>query len=164
MIESIISQQLSGKAAYSIYSKLCKLYNNNTVRPLDIIRSEDDELRAVGISRPKISAIRDLTEFELSGRLPELKKLHKMSDSEIITNLTQIKGIGQWTVEMLLIFRLGRIDVISSNDLGLRKGFAIIRGKYPTLPQPEEMFKYAEKHWKPYRSIASWYLWRACEG
>ena len=84
--------------------------------------------------------------------------------SEIIEKLSQIKGIGRWTVEMLLIFKLGRIDVISGKDLGLRKGFAVITGKYPNLPTSEEMLEYAEKHWKPYRSIASWYLWRACEG
>jgi 3-methyladenine DNA glycosylase/8-oxoguanine DNA glycosylase len=164
LIESIISQQISGKAAQSIYNKLCRLFNNNSVRPLDIIRSEDEELRTAGVSRPKIAAIRDLTEFEITGKLPSLSKLHKMENEEIIETLTQIKGIGRWTVEMLLIFRLGRIDVISGKDLGLRKGFAVIKGIYPTLPSDQEMLEHAEKHWKPYRSIASWYLWRACEG
>ena len=164
LIESIIYQQLSGKAAYAIFRRLCSLFNNNSVRPLDIIRSEDDELRAIGIARPKINSIRDLTEFETSGKLPNLKQLHKMDNDEIIDRLTKIKGIGQWTVEMLLIFRLGRIDVISGKDLGLRKGFAILKRTYPNLPSPQMMLEYAEKQWKPYRSIASWYLWRACEG
>ena len=164
LIESIISQQISGKAAQSIYNKLCRLFNNNKVRPLDIIRSDDEELRTAGVSRPKIAAIRDLTEFEINGKLPSLSKLHKMQNEEIIESLTQIKGIGRWTVEMLLIFRLGRIDVISGKDLGLRKGFAVVEGTYPSLPTAEEMLEHAEKYWKPYRSIASWYLWRACEG
>ncbi|MBQ3644489.1 MAG: DNA-3-methyladenine glycosylase 2 family protein [Candidatus Riflebacteria bacterium] len=164
LIESIISQQLSGKAASTIFMRLCNLFNSKQILPLDIIRSDDDELRSVGISRPKIAAIRDLTDFELSGKLPDLKKLHKMKNEEIIENLTQVKGIGRWTVEMLLIFRLGRIDVFSSKDLGLRKGFAVIKGTYPNLPKIEEIEQYAEKYWKPYRSIASWYLWRACEG
>ena len=163
LIESIIAQQLSGKAASSIFNRLCSLFNNNQVRALDIIRCDDDDLRNVGISRPKIASIRDLTEFELRGELPGLKLLQKMDNNEIIDNLTKIKGIGQWTVEMLLIFKLGRIDVISGKDLGLRKGFSVITGTYPNLPTADYLLDYAEKNWKPYRSIASWYLWRACE-
>ncbi len=164
LIESIISQQLSGKAASTIFKRLCLLFNNNTVRPLDIIRCDDEELRSVGLSRPKISYIRELTEYKLSGKLPSLKQLQKMSNEEIIDKLTQIKGIGKWTVEMLLIFRLGRIDIFSGNDLGLKKGFAVITRTFPQLPDQKTMIDYAEKQWKPYRSIASWYLWRACEG
>ena len=164
LIESIISQQLSGKAATTIFKRLCSLFNSNIVRPLDIIRCEDEELRSVGISRPKIAYIRELTEYELSERLPSLKQLQKMTNEEIINKLTEIKGIGSWTVEMLLIFRLGRIDVISGKDLGLKKGFSVITRTYPKLPTQEQMLEYAEKFWKPYRSIASWYLWRACEG
>ena len=164
LIESIISQQLSGKAASTIFKRLCLLFNSNLVRPLDIIRSDDEELRSVGISKQKITYIRELTEYELSGKLPSLKQLHKMDNKEIIEKLTQIKGIGKWTVEMLLIFRLGRIDVFSSNDLGLKKGFSVITRTYPNLPSIETMTGYAERNWKPYRSIASWYLWRACEG
>ncbi len=164
LIESIISQQLSGKSASAIYRRLCSLFNGNSVRPLDILRADDDELRSIGVSRPKISYIRSLTDYEISGKLPTIQQLHKMENEEIIDNLSQIKGIGQWTVEMLLIFRLGRIDIISGKDLGLLKGFAIITGTYPNLPTSEKMLEYAEKYWKPYRSIASWYLWRACEG
>lgn len=164
LIESIISQQLSGKAAATIFKRLCSFFNNNELRPLDILRCDDDELRSIGISRPKIASIRDLTDYELRGELPSLKQLHKLENEEIIKKLSQIKGIGKWTVEMLLIFKLGRIDIISEKDLGLRKGFAIITGKYPNLPTSEDMLNYAEKYWKPYRSIASWYLWRACEG
>ncbi len=163
LIESIISQQLSGKSASTIFKRLCSLFNGKSIRPLDILRAEDDELRGIGVSRPKISYIRDLTEYELSGRLPSIKQLHKMENAEIIEKLSQIKGIGSWTVEMLLIFRLGRIDIISGKDLGLRKGFAVITGSYPNLPAPDYMLEYANKYWKPYRSIASWYLWRACE-
>ena len=164
LIESIISQQISSKAAYTIFKRLCSLFNTKNIRPLDIIRTEDEELKSIGISRPKISYIRNLTDYEISGKLPTLKTLNQMKSEEIVHNLTQIKGIGKWTVEMLLIFRLGRLDIISSNDLGLRKGFAIISHNYPIIPSPEELFNYSEKYWKPYRSVASWYLWRACEG
>ena len=164
LVESIISQQLSVKAASCIFKRLCSLFGSqNTVRPLDIFRTSDDELRAIGISKPKTAAIRDLTDFALSNRLPTIEQLEGMSDEAIIESLTQIKGIGRWTVEMLLIFKLGRIDVMASSDQGLRKGFAIIEGIYPRLPSPQELAEHAEKHWKPYRSIASWYLWRACE-
>lgn len=164
LIESIIAQQLNGKAASCIFKRLCDLYSSKSIiRPIDILRTEDEDLRNIGISRPKIASIRDLTEFEIEGKLPNINKLHKMTNEEIIENLVKIRGIGNWTVEMLLIFCLGRVDVISGKDLGLRKGLAVIEGIYPRLPTSEEMLEKAEKCWKPYRSIASWYLWRAAE-
>lgn len=165
LVESIISQQLTGKAAFTIFRRLCNLFGSvSQVRPVDIFRCEDDELRAIGISRPKIAAIRDLTDFTLDGKLPGCEKLQNMKNEDIINTLVQIKGVGQWTVEMMLIFKLGRVDVISGNDLGLKKGFAIIEGTWPNYPTSEIMLSHAEKYWKPYRSIASWYLWRAAEG
>lgn len=165
LIESIISQQLSMKASNCIFKRLCNLcFFNNKIKPLDIIRTGDEELHEIGISKPKITAIRDLTDYEMNGDLPDYNQLLTMSNEDIIRNLTRIRGIGQWTVEMLLIFKLGRKDVFSLTDLGLRKGFAIVQRTYPKLPSIEKMQSHAEKHWKPYRSIASWYLWRACEG
>ena len=165
LVESIIAQQLSGKAANCIFRRVCNLFgSSNTIKPLDIFRAEDEELHSLGVSAPKIKAIRDLTDFEMSGRLPSLEQLNKMENEAIIETLVKIRGVGRWTVEMLLIFKLGRADIISGNDLGLRKGFAIVERTYPILPTSEEMLAHAEKHWKPYRSVASWYLWRACEG
>lgn len=165
LVESIIAQQLSAKAANCIFRRVCYLFgSSSSIRPLDIFRAEDEELHDLGVSTPKIAAIRDLTDFEMSGRLPSLEQLAGMDNESIIENLIKIKGVGRWTVEMLLIFKLGRADVISGNDLGLRKGFAIIERTYPKLPTSDEMLIHAEKHWKPYRSIASWFLWRACEG
>lgn len=165
LVESIISQQLSAKAANCIFRRVCNLFgSSNSIRPLDIFRAEDEELHDLGVSTPKIAAIRDLTDFEMSGRLPSIEQLNEMDNESIVQSLVKIRGVGRWTVEMLLIFKLGRADVISGNDLGLRKGFAIVERTYPTLPTSEEMLAHAEKHWKPYRSIASWYLWRACEG
>lgn len=165
LIESIISQQLSMKAANCIFKRLCSLYSSNpkNIRPFDIFRTDDEELHNIGISTPKITAIRDLTEHALNGYLPDNEALLSMTNDEIIEKLTKIKGIGQWTVEMLLIFKLGRKDVIPGNDQGLKKGFAIVERTYPNLPASKELLAHAEQHWKPFRSIASWYLWRACE-
>lgn len=163
LLETIIYQQLNGKAASTIFSRVLALFSgNNTVLPLDIIRATDEELRSAGLSGAKIAAARDLADFAVSGRLPDLKTLQCMPDKEIIATLTQIKGIGRWTVEMLLIFKLGRADVMAVDDYGLRKGLAVINGTPQTLPAPDELARRA-LGWRPFRSIASWYLWRASE-
>ncbi|MDD3148906.1 MAG: methylated-DNA--[protein]-cysteine S-methyltransferase, partial [Candidatus Riflebacteria bacterium] len=162
LLEAIVYQQLTGKAAATIFSRLLRLFSDGTsVTPLDIIRASDEELRSAGLSGAKVAAIRDLAEFAASGRLPELKHLQRMSDREIITRLSQIRGIGRWTVEMLLIFKLGRVDVMAADDYGLRKGLAVIRGAQ-TLPDAKELAREALR-WRPFRSIAAWYLWRASE-
>lgn len=163
LLETIIYQQLNGKAASTIFSRVLGLFSgNNVVLPLDIIRATDEELRSAGLSGAKIAAARDLADFAISGRLPDLKTLQRMPDREIIATLTQIRGIGRWTVEMLLIFKLGRADVMAIDDYGLRKGLAVIRGTPQTLPSPSELANQG-LIWKPFRSIASWYLWRASE-
>lgn len=162
LVESIIYQQLTAKAAATIYGRLCQAFSNKVISPLDIIRAEDEELRIVGISRNKITALRDLSEKALEGKLPSEKELLKTKNEEIISQLTKIKGIGRWTVEMLLIFTLGRSDVVSCGDFSLRKGLAIISGKMPKIPTAKELEERA-KIWSPYRSIASWYLWRAVD-
>ncbi len=162
LLEAIVHQQLTGKASATIYNRVLALFSSKkTVTALDIIRADEDELRSAGLSRNKVLAIKDLAEFVVSGKLPGREQMRFMSNLEIIDRLTHIRGIGRWTVEMLLIFTLGRADVMAADDYGLRKGLAAIR-QLPTLPSPAELTRQAEV-WKPYRSIASWYLWRAAE-
>ncbi len=163
LLEAIVYQQLTGKAAATIFGRLLRLFSaENTVSPLDIIRASDEEFRSAGLSGPKIAGIRDLAEFAAAGRLPDLKTLQRMPDMEIITSLCRIRGIGRWTVEMLLIFKLGRADVMAADDYGLRKGLAVLRGTPQSLPSAKELARQAQC-WQPFRSIAAWYLWRAAE-
>ena len=129
-----------------------------------------EQLRAAGLSKNKMLALRDLAAKTIAGTVPDLKHIRRMSDEAIIEHLVQVRGIGRWTVEMLLIFRLGRPNVLPVNDFGVRKGFALTFGKLkPTdkvtamdLPKPEDMRRRA-KRWQPWCSVASWYLWRACD-
>ena len=118
-------------------------------------------LRSAGLSRAKMLAIRDLAAKALDGTVPTAKQAHRMSDEELIERLDTVRGIGRWTVEMLLIFRLGRPDVLPVDDYGVRKGFAKMR-KLAELPKPKELMAYGER-WRPHRSVASWYMWRAAE-
>ncbi|PKL42247.1 MAG: cysteine methyltransferase [Candidatus Riflebacteria bacterium HGW-Riflebacteria-1] len=162
LLESIVYQQLTGKAAATIFRRVLELFSGkHEVTPLDIIRAGASELRSAGLSQNKVLAIKDLAQFAISGNLPEHAQMRLLSNSEIISRLTHIRGIGRWTVEMLLIFKLGRADVMAADDYGLRKGLAAIRGQ-KELPTPAELARQGLA-WKPYRSIASWYLWRAAE-
>jgi DNA-3-methyladenine glycosylase II len=130
----------------------------------------DERLRSAGLSQGKLLALRDLAAKTVDGTVPTLARIRRMRDEEIIEHLTQVRGIGPWTVEMLLIFRLGRPDVLPVSDYGVRKGFALTYRRIPKhrpfsndlLPKPDEMLRRAEK-WRPWRSVASWYLWRACD-
>ncbi|HOI89860.1 MAG TPA: methylated-DNA--[protein]-cysteine S-methyltransferase [Candidatus Rifleibacterium sp.] len=163
LLETIVYQQLTGKAAATIFKRLLHLFSGgDSINPLDLIRASDEELRSAGLSGSKIAAARDLAEFAVSGKLPDLEQMHRMSNSELIEKLTAIRGIGRWTVEMLLIFKLGRVDVMAPDDYGLRKGLAVIRGTPGNLPTPKELARQSLS-WQPYRSIAAWYLWRASE-
>lgn len=121
----------------------------------------DEMLRGAGLSRAKIAAIRDLSEKAVEGFIPTLTEMDGMTDDELVALLTQVRGVGRWTVEMLLIFRLGRLDVMPSTDYGVQKGFALLHG-HEELPKPRELLERSEI-WRPHRSIASWYLWRALE-
>jgi len=163
LAEAIVYQQLNGRAAATIFARFTALYPGR--RPPaagDVLATPDESLRAVGLSRNKIRAIRDLAERTLEGRVPSVATLRRMRDDDIVVCLTEVRGIGRWTVEMLLIFRLGRPDVLPADDYGVRKGFAVVHRKR-TLPTPAELLRHGER-WRPYRSVASWYLWRAADG
>ncbi|HWK54020.1 MAG TPA: hypothetical protein VNR18_06610 [Hyphomicrobiales bacterium] len=164
LAESIVFQQLHGKAAATIFGRLCALFpragGNFSAR--DIARCKDEKLRGAGLSQNKLLALRDLSGKVLDGTLPTMIELPDWEDERIIDTLTQVRGIGRWTVEMLLMFRLGRPDVLAINDFGLRKGFMLTQG-LDAMPTPKELQAHGEC-WAPYRSVASWYLWRATDG
>ena len=161
LLRSIIFQQLSGKAAGTIHGRLLALFPMKRPTPQRVLRLQPKKFRNTGVSGNKERAIRDLARHARDGLVPGFTALTRMSDEEIIETLTAIHGIGRWTVEMLLIFQLGRPDVLPVDDLGVRKGFAMMRGK-KTLPTPKQLARAASK-WQPYRSIGSWYCWRATE-
>jgi 3-methyladenine DNA glycosylase/8-oxoguanine DNA glycosylase len=162
LLQSIVYQQLAGKAAAAILGRVhAALGPGGIPTPEGVIGLPDSVLRQAGLSRSKLAAIRDLAEKTLAGQVPTLPQLRRMSDEEIIEKLIPIRGVGRWTVEMLLIFRLGRPDVLPIMDYGVRKGFGRVfqRGKLPTSAQ---LVRRGER-WRPYRSVASWYLWRALD-
>ena len=167
LAEAIVYQQLSGKAAATIFGRLTALYPDGGLAPERILSTTDETLRSVGLSRAKAASLRDLATRTAAGTVPSLAKLRAMEDDAIIEALTEIRGIGRWTVEMLLMFRLGRPDVLPLSDYGIRKGFArVFRRRGVTdhaLPAPAEVARRGER-WRPYRSVASWYLWRALDG
>ena len=159
LVESIISQQLATKAAEAIFRRFTKLYPKFPTAT-QILATRRSKLRKTGISGMKIDYLKDLARNIEDGKL-KIKSLPKMSDEQVIEQLTQIKGIGRWTAEMFLIFSLGRQDVLPVHDLGLKKAvqFAF---SLPQLPKPKEVEKLGER-WKPYRSIATWYLWKSLQ-
>ena len=159
LVESIISQQLATKAAEAIFRRFTKLYPKFPTAT-QILATRRSKLRKTGMSGMKIDYLKDLARNIEEGKL-KIKSLPKMSDEQVIEQLTQIKGIGRWTAEMFLIFSLGRQDVLPVHDLGLKKAvqFAF---SLPQLPKPKEVEKLGER-WKPYRSIATWYLWKSLQ-
>jgi len=162
LAESIVYQQLTGKAAATIFSRVKALYGGERLpNPAMIIDTSDELLRSAGLSRAKTIALKDFASKQIQGVIPDLEELHTLTDDEIVEKLIAVRGIGRWTVEMLLIFRLGRPDVLPINDYGVRKGFAFTFRKRD-LPTPSELSKYGER-WRPYRTVASWYLWRSLE-
>jgi len=163
VLESIVYQQLSGKAAASIYGRVRALYPaRRALQPQALLDTPDEALRGAGLSRAKLAAAKDLAAKTLEGIVPTAAALRRMPDEEIIERLTAVRGVGRWTVQMLLIFRLGRPDVLPVHDLGIQKGFQLT---YRTrqLPKPERIERHGER-WRPFRSVASWYLWRATDG
>ncbi len=157
LVEAIITQQLSGKAADSISTRFRDIYGKFP-KPADVLKTSDGKLRKAGLSYMKVSYIKDLSNKVESKEL-RLAYMKNLTDKEVIEQLTIVKGIGRWTAEMFLIFSLGRQDVLPVGDLGLKKG---IQKMYSLseLPEKEEMEKIAQK-WRPYRSVATWYLWRS---
>lgn len=159
LLRSITYQQLSGKAAATIFGRFLALFPGSRYpSPEAVLALPDAALRGAGLSGAKTAAIKDLAAKTLTGVVPSRQKLRYMSDDEIVEHLIQVRGIGRWTVEMLLIFDLGRADVMPATDLGIRKGFQIVYNKRK-LPEPAAILKHS-KRWQPYRSMASWYLWR----
>jgi O-6-methylguanine DNA methyltransferase len=162
LAEAIVYQQLTGKAAAKIFARLCGLFPGAPKSPTaeQLLAASDEQLRGVGLSRSKLLSLRDLAHKAANGEIPTLAETHRMADEAIIESLTRVRGIGRWTAEMLLIFHLGRPDVLPVDDYGMRKGFAIAYDR--ELPSPQELAAYGAG-WKPYRTVASWYLWRVVE-
>jgi DNA-3-methyladenine glycosylase II len=169
LLESILYQQLHGKAAAAIHARVREYFGGDPAPQL-LLDTPDEVLRTAGVSGNKVRALKDLAARTLDGTVPTHAAIKKLSDAEIVERLTEVRGIGPWTVEMLLIFRLGRPDVMPATDYGVRKGFALTFQRLPKirplaaedLPKPEVVFKRG-KRWAPFRSVASWYLWRACD-
>lgn len=160
LARAIIGQQLSGRAAATIYSRVRALAGNGPLRPQLLLTLPDEELRAAGLSRQKLAAVRDLAAHAIDGRLL-VERLHRLDDDEIFARLVQVRGIGTWTVQMFLMFRLGRPDVLPTSDLGVRKG--VQRAYRLRATPPPRRVEQIGRHWAPYRSFASWYLWRLLE-
>jgi DNA-3-methyladenine glycosylase II len=160
LTRSIVFQQLSGKAAGTILGRFNALFPGSSPTPELVLTKSDEELRAVGLSRQKIGYMRDLSQKVQSGELP-LDEVEAMSDDDLITHLVQVKGIGRWTAQMFLMFRLGRLDVLPELDLGIQNAVwkAYRMRKRPT---PKQLRKIGAK-WSPHSSVAAWYLWRSLE-
>lgn len=182
LAQAIVYQQLTGKAAATIFARLCGLFRNTAdanpanrdpadsgpgdsplpeLTPDKILRAGEERLRSAGLSRSKVLALQDLARKAKSGELPTLAEVRRMDDESIIERMTEVRGIGRWTAEMLLIFRLGRPDVLPVDDYGVRKGFGVAFRK-KELPSKKDVEKRGER-WRPYRSVATWYLWRALD-
>jgi DNA-3-methyladenine glycosylase II len=162
LVNSIIGQQLSVKAAASIKRRFQDLFDGKLPAPAEILKKSEDELRGVGLSRPKIKYIKDLAQHILDGKL-RFDRLDQQSNEEIIAELTDIKGLGEWTAHMFLMFSVGRLDVLAHGDLGVRNGIQQLYG-LPDIPSPEAVDEIAlANKWHPYESAACWYVWRSLD-
>jgi DNA-3-methyladenine glycosylase II len=161
LARNIIYQQLHGRAAAAIHERVLALFGKKRLHPQDILNASEEDLRRAGLSGAKLVALKDLASKTLDGTIPTLARLRRMDDEEIIERLAKVRGIGRWTVEMLLIFRLGRPDVLPTGDLAVLKGFSLVYAR-KDLPKPKDLLHYGER-WRPFRSVASWYLWRVHE-
>ena len=155
LVKAVAHQQLNGIAAKTILGRVKALYPGKPFpTPEDLLASTDEALRAAGLSRAKVAAIKDIAAKTLAGVVPTLRAIARMDNETIISQLTAIRGVGTWTVEMLLMFKLGRTDVLPATDFGVRKGFAVTY-KLDELPHPKHLLAHGEK-WRPYRSYAAW--------
>jgi DNA-3-methyladenine glycosylase II len=162
LLESVAYQSISGKAAATIFGRVKALSGNGRApTPQQMLKLRTPVLRKAGLSGAKILAMKDLARKTLAGIVPALEQAHAMSDEELVERLVSVRGIGVWSVEMFLIFRLGRPDVLPIHDLGVRKGWAVTYGK-KHMPSPRELLAFGER-WRPYRTLASWYMWRSFE-
>ena len=161
LLEAITHQSISGKAAATIFGRIKALSSTGAIpTPQEILKLRTSALRKAGLSGAKAIAMKDLAKKTIEGVVPTLEESRKLSDEELVKRLTSVRGIGAWTVEMFLIFRLGRPDVLPIHDLGVKKGWSLTYGK-KHMPKPKELLKFGEC-WRPYRTVASWYMWRAC--
>jgi DNA-3-methyladenine glycosylase II len=162
LVQAVAHQQLNGTAANTILTRFKKLFPGRKFpKPEDLANVTDAQIRACGFSFAKIKAIRDIAEKTLSGVVPTSRQIVKLSDDEIIARLTEVRGVGRWTVEMLLIFQLGRENVLPADDFGVRTGFRIAYKKRE-MPKPKDLLKFGER-WRPHATTAAWFLWRAAD-
>jgi len=162
LARAIAHQQLNGTAAESIFGRFCGLYSGAALLEAELVlNTPDEKLRAVGLSFAKIAGIKDLAQKTIDGTVPPHDILHTLADEEIIQRITQVRGFGRWTVEMMLMFRLGRPDVLPVDDFGVRNGFRLAYG-LRGMPTTRALAEYGAR-WAPYRSVAAWYLWRAVD-
>ncbi|MDQ1410828.1 MAG: DNA-3-methyladenine glycosylase [Acidobacteriaceae bacterium] len=162
LMESIAYQSISGKAAATIFARVKALgTNGRPPTPQGMLKLRPQKLRKAGLSGAKVLAMKDLAQKTIDGVVPTMEEAQKMSDEELVERLVSVRGIGAWTVEMFLIFRLGRPDVLPIHDLGVKKGWSVTYGK-KRMPKPKELLAFGER-WRPYRTLASWYMWRAFE-
>lgn len=162
LVQAVAHQQLNGTAANTILTRFRKLFPHRKFpRPEDLTGVTDGQIRACGFSFAKIKSIRDLTAKTLTGVVPTSRQIAGLSDDEIVTRLTEVHGVGRWTVEMLLIFQLGRPDVLPADDFGVRTGFRLAYRKRD-LPRVKELLAFGER-WRPHRTTAAWYLWCAAD-
>ncbi len=164
LVASITYQQLNGKAAATIHGRvLAHFEDGKTLTPRAFQKVKDEKLRAAGLSANKLLAMRDLAEKCASGLVPDRARLETLPDIEVIEKLTLVRGIGVWTAQMFLMFRLGRPDVLPTGDYGVRKAFGLHYRKRGGMPPPEALEKHG-RVWAPWRTVASWYLWRSLDG
>jgi DNA-3-methyladenine glycosylase II len=162
LVHAVVHQQLNGVAAGTILRRVLALYPKKRFpTPEDLLNTPDEKLRGAGLSRAKVAAIKDIAAKTVAGVVPTSRAIKRMEDAVILEQLTSIRGVGPWTVEMLLMFKLGRPDILPATDFGVRKGFALTYG-LKDLPTPKELLEHGER-WRPYRSFAAWYLWRALD-
>ena len=162
LLEAIAYQSISGKAAATIFGRIKALGGNGRApSPEQMVKLRTSALRKAGLSAAKAAAMKDLAKKTIAGIVPSLEEAHKLSDEELVKRLVSVRGIGAWSVEMFLIFRLGRPDVLPIHDLGVKKGWSVAYGK-KHMPKPKELLAFGER-WRPYRTVASWYMWRAFE-
>lgn len=161
LLSAIAHQQLTGKAAATILGRFRGLYGGRYPSPGELLATRDDELRGAGFSRAKVAALKDIAARTLDGTIPPRRGLSRLPDERIVERLVQVRGVGRWTVEMFLMFTLGRPDVLPVDDYGVRSGFRIAYG-LDEPPRPRELEEFGLR-WAPYRSTAAWYLWRAVD-